>query len=168
MPQGLEVVPPSDPEWTATATEASSKPGEKVEAAGGQVGGLDGPTDAARQVWWKRKRLLIGIVIVIVLGIALGVGLGVGLTTNKFVRPSPPLRSIQAVLVLTLIDPRVRRMMGKSRRATSAAVTSALQLFPRRYTRREGCISSHEPAITALHTESTRMPSGRTGSISAT
>lgn len=88
MPQGLEVVPPSDPEWTATATEAGSKSGEKVDTAGRAAGGLDGQIDAKQQVWWKRKRILIGIAIVIVVAIALGVGLGVGLTTNKFVHPN--------------------------------------------------------------------------------
>jgi hypothetical protein len=81
MPQGLEVVTPSDPEWAATATEVSSKPGEKLEAAGGQTG-------VTQQAWWKRKIFLIGVVIVIVVAIALGVGLGVGLTTNKFVHPN--------------------------------------------------------------------------------
>lgn len=87
-PQGLEVVPPSDPEWTATVTEAGSKSGEKVDAAGPPAGGLDGHIDTKQQVWWKRKRILIGIAIVIVVAIALGVGLGVGLTTNKFVHPN--------------------------------------------------------------------------------
>lgn len=88
---GLEVVPPSEPEWVSTSGGFGGSHedglGHKIPVTGeeqfkkyddGSGAGATGP-----RPWYKRKLILGVIGAVAVIAIGLGVGLGVGLTIGK-------------------------------------------------------------------------------------
>lgn len=88
---GLEVVPPSGPEWVAGGAENTSgkilatdeelnKSGDKDHPLAGRANTTN---EGTTQPWYKRKLILGIIAAVVVVAIALGVGLGVGLSSSK-------------------------------------------------------------------------------------
>ena len=91
---GLEVVPPSDPEWVSNSGEHGGTHadalGQKIPVVGGEQykkyddgTGANGAGATALRPWYKRKAIIVVIAAVVILAIGLGVGLGVGLTVAK-------------------------------------------------------------------------------------
>lgn len=91
---GLEVVPPSDPEWVSNNGELGGAHadalGQKIPVVGGEQykkyddgSGANGASATAPRPWYKRKAIMVVIAAVVIIAIGLGVGLGVGLTVAK-------------------------------------------------------------------------------------
>lgn len=87
--EGLEVVPPSEPEYDVTGGPQdmsgkilASEVEDKKDKGHPFATAANTPDGGARP-WWKRPLILAIIAAAVIIAVGLGVGLGVGLTVNR-------------------------------------------------------------------------------------